>query len=202
MIGIDPEDGPALISELLREASTRSCDQPHHVVAWRDSYPARELATRRTIRKHRPGVPAPQDEILHVVRTMVTVATEGLYVFLHVRQVAGLAPGWYEPAAATLNQVAHDSPRLTHSWKGDAGPAVQIVLAADIRSISASDYASTIARAGRAAFSGWLTAMQFGYDGAVLAECDVQAWIGAHGSKLFASRPLVSLSLTPRPTGK
>jgi hypothetical protein len=161
------------------------------------------MRRRRTVRSLTSDVAVPLRTLVAVTSDIsAQVAGLPLAVLFLAANVEGLAPGWYRldgddsfvPVSAKLEYV-------TESWPNANGPAIQLVLAMDLRSIGAPEYGALAIRAGRAVMGGWMTGLDAGLQGAILAENSIARWTRLIGAKPFELRPIVSLSMS-LPSGR
>lgn len=161
------------------------------------------MRRRRTVRNLTSDVGVP-------LRTLVAVTAEisaqvgglPLTVLFLAANVEGLAVGWYRLGADdAFVPVSAQREYVTESWPNANGPALQIVLAMDLRSIGAPEYGALAVRAGRAMLGGWMTGLDAGLQGAILAENSIARWTRLVGAKPFELRPIVSLSMS-LPSGR
>jgi hypothetical protein len=161
------------------------------------------MRRRRTVRSLTSDVAVPLRTLVAVTSDIsAQVAGLPLAVLFLAANVEGLAAGWYRldgddsfvPVSAKLEYV-------TESWPNANGPAIQLVLAMDLRSIGAPEYGALAIRAGRAVMGGWMTGLDAGLQGAILAENSIARWTRLIGAKPFELRPIVSLSMS-LPSGR
>lgn len=173
-------------------------DGDFEVIELAAGYTLENMQRRRTVRNLTNDVAIPLQTLVAVTsRISAQVAGQPLAVLFLAANVDGLTVGWYQlNADGSFVPVSEELVYVTESWPNSNGPAIQIVLAMDLRSISAPEYAALAIRAGRAMMDGWMTGIDAGLQGAILAENSIARWSRIVGAKPFELRPIGSLSMS------